>query len=48
MFYLFLRSKPGDTFIQSCKKLPDCQKCYLQLYLLPITQKFFKLKEGTA
>ena len=26
MFYLFLRSKPGDTFIQSCKKLPDCQK----------------------
>ena len=26
MFYLFLCSKPGDTYLQSCASLPDCQK----------------------
>ena len=26
MFYLFLRSTPGDTYLQRCASLPDCQK----------------------
>lgn len=37
MFYLFLHSNPSDTYITTCKTIPDCQKT--------VEQKMEELKE---